>query len=279
MTRVLSTMFLINFASAENFKFWQITDIHYDKLYKEHGDSKKFCHGKGGGAMRFGDYDCESNKELFLSAIDAMADLNPRPEFILWTGDSSPHWHNSKAPDWTYIYNAEKYLAKSIQKRFPDTIIIPVLGNHDAFMPDNFTENDLDLKSGYKSEQYIDFLENSGWKKIITDSNAQSLFGVCGFYDTYLPKLNLRIMALNTNLYYRSNLTDKDPCSQLSWLESRLILSKRANEKVLITGHVPPGYFERHFIGAFFTNKGGSSANDVFVKIINNYSDIVSTLN
>ncbi len=73
------------------------------------------------------------------SAINDMARINPEPDFILWTGDSSPHWTFPDSPDWDYIYKAEKYITKMIRMYFPKTPIVPVLGNHDAFEPDNYT--------------------------------------------------------------------------------------------------------------------------------------------
>ena len=74
-----------------------------------------------------------------------MAEIKPNPNFILWTGDSSPHWYKSP-PNWTYIYEAENFVAGQIRKYFPDTPIIPILGNHDAFLPDNFPTNDYKIK-------------------------------------------------------------------------------------------------------------------------------------
>ena len=70
-----------------------------------------------------------------------MAINEPNPDFILWTGDSSPHWNYPDSPDWQYIYEAEKFLTKSLREYFPNTTIIPVMGNHDAYEPDNYTSN------------------------------------------------------------------------------------------------------------------------------------------
>ena len=44
-----------------------------------------------------------------------MAEIKPNPDFILWTGDSSPHWYKSP-PNWTYIYEAENFVAGQIRK-------------------------------------------------------------------------------------------------------------------------------------------------------------------
>ena len=60
-------------ALGETFKFWQLTDIHYDQFYVKNGDTKNYCHAaKKGSAGEFGDYSCEANELLLISAIEAM---------------------------------------------------------------------------------------------------------------------------------------------------------------------------------------------------------------
>ena len=90
-----------------------------------------------------------------------------------------------------------------------------------------------------------------------------------------IPEANLQILALNTNLYYRTNITSPDPCSQIKWLETKLEDAKSASKKVIIAGHVPPGYFERAYFDPFFTNKAGSVSNDLFASLVTKYSDTV----
>jgi hypothetical protein len=134
-------------ATLKNGTFWQITDIHYDSFYVKGGDTTQYCHTpenqQSGKAGLFGDYNCETNKQLFISAVKAMAKIKSNPEFILWTGDSSPHWNQPSSPDWEYIYKAEKFITTTIRMYFPTVPIVPVLGNHDAFEPDNFTSKFL----------------------------------------------------------------------------------------------------------------------------------------
>ena len=49
-------------------------------------------------------------------------------------------------------------------------------------------------------------------------------------------------------------LTFQDPCGQLAWLNQTLAETK-PRERVFITAHVPPGYFEHHVIQPFFSNE------------------------
>ena len=124
--------------------------------------------------------------------------------------------------------------------------------------------------------QYIEFLQNSTWNELIENEEAQIDFGFCGFYCQTIPNSDIILISLNTNLYYRSPVTILDPCSQFLWLQEKLEEARRNGQKVILGAHVPPGYFERHNFGPFFTNKGGSESNDYFVNIVNNFSDIVS---
>lgn len=212
-----------------------------------------------------------------------MAKIEPNPDFILWTGDSSPHWSYPDVPNWDYVYAAEKYIANYLKKHFPNSTIVPVLGNHDAFRPDNFTANKVEQKGNeslYDSHQYIEFFHRTNWHQLIPDeNNAHADFKFCGYYVLDLPEeLNLTIIALNTNLYYRTGLTELDPCGQLFWLDDQMSKYKTLNRRVIITGHVPPGFFERHYIGPFFDSDKTDSYNDNYVNMVDNNGGIVSNL-
>ena len=240
------------------FKFWQIADVHYDKYYSQSGEILDFCHQseeESGIAGKFGEYQCETSRDLLESALKAMQRINPNPDFILSTGDSSPHWKKPDYPDWSYIYQSESFITDKILEYFPNTTIIPVMGNHDAYQPDNFTYNDpahYKNTSMYRTHQYIDFLNGSGWKKFIPQGKAQDDFAFCGYHVRHLPELNLDVIAMNTNLYYRTRIRDLNPCEQFFWVADRLSEAKEKKRKVIITGHVPPGFYEREYIGPYF---------------------------
>ncbi len=58
-------------------------------------------------------------------------------------------------------------------------------------------------------------------------------------------------------------------------MDDELLKAKQNGKKVIITGHVPPGFFERQVFGPFFQNKAGTKSNDVFVDIVLKYSNTV----
>ena len=290
-------VFLLIFASISDcrklpqkpekiFKFWQIGDIHYDKYYTESGEIGDWCHKvESGIAGKFGEYQCETSRDLFESALQAMKRINPDPDFIISTGDSTPHWNHPDYPDWEYIYQAESFITDKIIEYFPNTTVIPVLGNHDAYLPDNFTYNDREVygnTSLYRSRQYIDFLERSGWTQFIPEGKARMDFEFCGYHMRHLPDLNLDVIAMNTNLYYRTSIIDLDPCEQFFWVSDQLKMAKKKNRKVIITGHVPPGFYEREYIGPYFDqirqdepiNKGDIN-NQMYSYMANEHHDTI----
>lgn len=71
-------------------QFWQITDIHWDQQYSETGDPTKMCHdeylGSDSHNGAYGNYLCDSPWKLVKSSIQAMTQIHPLPEFVLWTG-------------------------------------------------------------------------------------------------------------------------------------------------------------------------------------------------
>ena len=54
--------------------------------------------------------------------------------------------------------------------------------------------------------------------------------------------------------------------------------AEKKRVKVIITAHVPPGYFERQHYGPFYDYKAGHAPNEIYVDIINAFGHVVSRL-
>lgn len=71
-------------------KFWHISDLHLDPDYKVSEDPFQVCPSAGSrpvpGAGPWGDYLCDSPWVLVNSSVWAMREIEPEPDFILWTG-------------------------------------------------------------------------------------------------------------------------------------------------------------------------------------------------
>ena len=60
------------------------------------------------------------------------------------------------------------------------------------------------------------------------------LFLYAGGYYTLTTRTGVRVIALNTNMYYKDPLTKylEDPADQLAWLDDQLTAAASNNEKV-----------------------------------------------
>ena len=183
-----------------------------------------------------------------------------------------------------YVLSAERDITSLIRERFPRAQVLPVMGNHDSSPPDFFPPNHT---------FYSYFLEKSGWEDLIQNAAARSEFAAsCGFYSHVLED-GLVAVLLNTNLYYNTNNTGSDPCGQITWLEETLkgmvevyitkfiipsavsfkFAATPSGTKVIVSAHVPPGFFERDpYFGPYMTNLfGDHHFNEAIVSVLDEF--------
>lgn len=252
----LSFSFLLLALPCDGGQFWHISDLHLDYEYTKGGNITNWCHkavDKGTISLNSaivgpaGNYRCDSPAALVESALLAMKRFKYDPDFIVWTGDSAPHWRNPSPPNEEYILNVTKHVFTRLDKLFPKVPIIPALGNHDASPPDQFPLSDPEEK---KKPAYYKKLWQSGAFGDHINAEAMETFQQCGFYSKVVSPSNsakkLKFIVLNTNIYYHDNFTTgPDPCGQLDWLNKTLTNTDIVKEKVFIVAHVSPGSFER----------------------------------
>ncbi|XP_076008710.1 acid sphingomyelinase-like phosphodiesterase 3b [Genypterus blacodes] len=229
--------------------FWHITDLHLDPSYNVNNDPQSVCESSGKrpatNAGKFGDYACDSPWDLIHSCLYAMKDILADPDFIVWTGDDTPH-----VPDLgeKKVVDIIRNLTQSIKLVFPNTTVYSALGNHDYHPKSQLpaTQNPI---YDQIAELWRDWL----------DPESLKTFKKGGYYtEKLLNQTGLRMLVLNTNLYYDQNNETKDledPAEQFAWID--WVLTKAANnkEKVYIIGHVPPGFFEKKRGKPWFTPK------------------------
>uniref|UniRef100_A0A8C5K3B9 Acid sphingomyelinase-like phosphodiesterase n=1 Tax=Jaculus jaculus TaxID=51337 RepID=A0A8C5K3B9_JACJA len=219
-------------------QFWHVTDLHLDPTYHITDDHTKVCaSSKGANASNpgpFGDVLCDSPYQLILSAFDFIKNSGEEASFMIWTGDSPPHVPVPELSTDTVI-NVITNMTTTVQSLFPDLQVFPALGNHDYWPQDQLP---------IASSKVYNAVANL-WKPWL-DEEAVSTLRKGGFYSQKVTSNpNLRIISLNTNLYYGPNvmtLNKTDPANQFEWLESTLNHSQHNNEKVYIIAHVPVGY-------------------------------------
>ncbi len=120
-------------------------------------------------------------------------------------------------------------------------LVYGTAGNHEASPVNGFQPN----SEGNKVQWVYDLL-SSHWSQWIGEEAATEA-DKTGAYSTKFPGGNLRIISLNTNMYYRSNFwlfekaMERDPNGQIAWLVHELDAAEKAGERVYIMGHMPLG--------------------------------------
>ncbi|XP_062848242.1 acid sphingomyelinase-like phosphodiesterase 3b [Trichomycterus rosablanca] len=220
--------------------FWHITDLHWDPTYSL-GNSGSVCDSSGSRptphAGKFGDYACDSPWDLINSTVNAMKDILSDPDFIVWTGDDTPHVPNEDLGE-EAVLRIIGNLTHILQALFPKTKVYSAMGNHD-----------------YHPKSQLPPVQNSIYEQIQKlwedwlDSSSRDTFKKGGYYtEMLLNRTGFRIIVLNSNLYYDQNKVTEniqDPAGQFKWADQVLTEAAKNKEKVYIIGHVPPGCFEK----------------------------------
>uniref|UniRef100_A0A8D0GY25 Acid sphingomyelinase-like phosphodiesterase n=1 Tax=Sphenodon punctatus TaxID=8508 RepID=A0A8D0GY25_SPHPU len=252
-------------------QFWHVSDLHLDPTYHLTDDHTKVCaSSKGVNASNpgpFGDFLCDSPYQLILSAFQFMKDSGQQVSFMIWTGDSPPHVP-VKELSTEIVISIIGNMSSTIRSFFPDLQVFPALGNHDYWPQDQ-----LPVSANEIYNAVANF-----WKPWLTDE-AVSTLKKGGFYtqifQTSITSQPLRIISLNTNLYYSPNsvtLNMTDPANQFEWLENTLEKSLQNKEKVYVIAHVPIGYLP------FVRNATAMREcyNERLVKIFRKYSNVIA---
>ncbi|KAK7494039.1 hypothetical protein BaRGS_00014697 [Batillaria attramentaria] len=90
----------------------------------------------------------------------------------------------------------------------------------------------------------------------------KTVYATFGGYYTRLTASGLRIVALNTNLYYTSDRQTPghpDPAGQFQWFRTTMERANSTGEKVIVIAHIPPGlhtprgtlWFQTEFVQPF----------------------------
>ncbi|XP_067840697.1 acid sphingomyelinase-like phosphodiesterase 3a isoform X2 [Heptranchias perlo] len=195
-----------------------------------------------------------------------MKDAKVQPSFMIWTGDSPPHVPFAKLST-KIVIDILRNMTQTIQEHFEDLQVFPTLGNHDYWPQDQLPVN---VNEVYNAVADM-------WKRWLTQDALRTL-QKGGFYtqvfNCSVTQQTLRIISLNTNLYYSPNEVTKripDPAGQFVWLEETLKKAHDNKEKVYLIAHVPPGYLP----DSMSTTAMREKYNEKLVKILRKYSDLI----
>ena len=227
--------------SAPTLKMIQLTDIHLDTKYVENGtvycDEPVCCREPASTYSRkkSGKYGflgrCDASVELLESFMDKAYEL--KPDFIIWTGDNSPH--NSKNASQNDNYEASIIVKNMLDEKFKNEIpIYPALGNHEKYPSDLYIGDEAEL------------LENYGqiFKDYFYEDQAFETFRKYGYYTEKYKDTNLRIVVLNClicdtwNFYIIGGIHEAAK-KEFIWLEEVLRQAEKNGEYVYLIDHFP----------------------------------------
>ncbi|XP_056300643.1 acid sphingomyelinase-like phosphodiesterase 3b [Pseudoliparis swirei] len=265
--RLLLSCLLFKETAALSGNFWHITDQHWDPTYKLNDDPTLVCASSGkrpaANAGKFGAYACDSPWLLINSSVYAMKDILPDPDFIIWTGDDTPHVPNTDLGEEAVLHIIGN-LTHIINQVFPNTKVYPALGNHD-YHPKSQLPAGPNSIYNQTADMWQDWL----------DPESRGTFKKGGYYtEKLLNRTGFRMLALNTNLYYDQNKLTQDmddPAGQFSWADQVLTEAAINKEKVYIIGHIPPGVFEKKRSKPWFTPE----FNKLYLELIQKHHSVI----
>lgn len=248
----------------------QLADTHYDPEYKpgSNGDcGDPICCRSGSPATpeaTAGNWGYPGDCDIPLRTLESMmqhAASSHKIDMILWTGDLPPHdpW---KARREDSVANLRTTSAL-IRQYFPGVPVFPALGNHEAVPINSFP---VQNPSHFNNEWLYSKIAKE-WGEFLPQSTLDTVRRG-GFYAVKAAD-RLRIVSLNTNFCYTYNwwllYNSTDPEGQLQWLVNELQAAEDAGDKIILIGHIPPGF-----------NECTKVWSNQFHKIINRYESTIT---
>jgi len=193
----------------------------------------------------------------------AINNIAPNAAFSIFTGDIVDHA--------VWLVN-ESQVTNDINDAYSRMTGLPHLyttaGNHEGVPVNAF--NPAAVKTSLDIGWVYDLISTNLQPLIGTDAVEEQSFGA---YSTKYPGGNLRIISINSNLYYKENYwlyestMEKDPSGQLAWLVSELDSAEQNGERVYIIGHMAMGL-----------NDALHDGSNYFNQIVDRYSATIAAL-
>lgn len=200
---------------------------------------------------RTGNYLCDSPMSLFESMLSAMKAINPNPSFIIYTGDSVPHWLDYTSVEFYTVEMVKSGITTVLNltaAAFPGVPIYPALGNHVRFREGegervycSAESHCVFLQDNWLSDQlpppaiaapWLSFLA-AQWSPWLPAAALQTV--QAGGYYTMLIEQGLRLISWNSIYCDKINiwaaLNHSDHGGQFVWLNQTLLAARQAGEK------------------------------------------------
>ncbi|KAM3449141.1 hypothetical protein MY3296_007179 [Beauveria thailandica] len=214
----------------------------------------------------FGDHKCDTPVDLEQSMYKAIQEIAPDAAFTLFTGDIPDHtiWNTTKDSTIHDINHAMSIMDGSLNT------VYGTVGNHEM-SPVNLFPSTKYANKRTRAKWVYELLAGY-WTKWTGDSTRHDISEI-GAYSAKYPNGKLRIISINTNLYYRHNFEvyrdspELDPNGQFKWLVKQLDEAEKTGDRAYILGHMPMGDMD--------ALRDGSHT---FDKIVNRYADTIAAM-
>ncbi|KAJ6611473.1 Metallo-dependent phosphatase-like protein [Mycena sp. CBHHK59/15] len=251
--------------SGKRLKVLHISDFHLDPRYATGAEanctSGTCCRSNNHNvhslnvslspAPRFGAYHCDTPLALGLAAVQAIPPLTGTEDtgfsFSIYTGDLVSHDPDNQLSR-SYVEYTESILYDLFRKTLGSGPVYAVLGNHDSYNQAQDAPHSLGGALGTQFSWNYDHLaalwQHENWLPEAAVELARA------HYATFMVKRQdgLRIISLNTDMWYRSNyfnyinLDTPDNSGMLRFLTDELQDAEDAGDRVWIIGHVLSGW-------------------------------------
>ncbi|EEA25335.1 hypothetical protein TMatcc_006440 [Talaromyces marneffei ATCC 18224] len=213
----------------------------------------------------FGNHACDSPASLEESMYAAIQEIAPNAAFTLFTGDV--------VEGAVWLVN-ETEVTNDLQSAYSKMIalgkVYGTVGNHDVAPVNSFPP--AAVVTTISSQWVYDTL-SSLWQTWIGSAASATADKNPGSYSVVHPGSNLRIISINTNMYYKQNFwlyeakMETDPSGQLAWLVNELQAAEDAGQRAYIIGHMPMGSGDTFHDGSNY-----------FDQIVNRYAATIAAL-
>lgn len=241
----------------------------------------------------YGDYRIDTYYPLFKSSLEQMQKIEEKPDFIVITGDFISHNFeevyysitntNNTDSFKKFIVKTESFIAAQLEAKFPNTPILPVLGNNDGFCGDYQIEANGPFLSFF-AKLWSPRLQNAYNK-----NDFETTFAKGGYYAIGMPWDSTQVfIGLNSVFFSPSHFSSKHTnyCGtkptmnsgkeELQWLAGVLADCQAQNKKVWLSYHIPPGmdiYNSRHCNK--LTPMWEATFNDSFLQLVKQYKNTI----
>ncbi|KAF8195282.1 sphingomyelin phosphodiesterase [Mycena galopus ATCC 62051] len=272
-----------------------LSDVHIDRFYTigaEANCTKSICCRDFDDspavptvpALPNGNSHCDSPVTLADSLLEEVERLNP--VFSIFTGDvvEGATWIVDQAEVTMDLkaFNAE--MASKLSAP-----IFPSLGGDSA--PVNAFARTTSHTAN--NSQFVFDTQSAGWERWIGETAAFEVDHNSGSYSAKVPGMDLRIIAVNTQYWYKQNywlydsdVVQPDPNGIIAFLVDALQAAEDAGDRAWIIGHIPLGkedtlqdqsnYYDQvlqRYINTIAGQFFGHSHKDQFEIAYSNYSD------